>query len=224
MARACFVALVSTLLAGGAAHAAVTVPGGNIINQTWTAANSPYIVQGDITVPVGSTLTIEPGVVMKFEPKTAFMVQLYSTDKPANAVVKAQGTADKPIVFTSASPTPAAGDWRGIWFGGIPQAANVLDHVRIEYAGYDCACALNTCSNIENHEGAVIFSMQPPSAFITNTVFKEIAGHGVTQGFNGTLVNFRPTNTFEGVTGCVQTMPSNPSTECPDPRPACDGM
>ena len=183
-----------------------------------------YFVIGSSDENKITTLTIEPGVVMKLEPKTAFMVQLYSTDKPANAVVKAQGTADKPIVFTSASPTPAAGDWRGIWFGGIPQAANVLDHVRIEYAGYDCACALNTCSNIENHEGAVIFSMQPPSAFITNTVFKEIAGHGVTQGFNGTLVNFRPTNTFEGVTGCVQTMPSNPSTECPDPRPACDGM
>ena len=171
-----------------------------------------------------TTLTIEPGVVMKFEPKTAFMVQLYTTEKASNAVVKAQGTAEKPIVFTSASPTPKAGDWRGLWFGGIPQAANVLDHVRIEYAGYDCGCALNTCSAIEESNGAVIFSMQPPSAFITNTVFKEIAGHGITQGFNGTLVNFRPTNTFEGVTECVQTLPSNPSAQCPDPRPACDGM
>jgi hypothetical protein len=55
-------------------------------------------------------------------------------------------------------------------------------------------------------------------------VFKEIAGHGVTQGFDGALVNFRPTNTFEGVTGCIQTMPRHPSTHCPDPQPICDGM
>ena len=107
----------------------------------------------------------------------------------------------------------------------MPQAANAFDHVRIEYAGYDCGCSRVTCSaGIEEFEAAVIFSNQPPSAFITNTVFKEIAGHGIVQGFDGSLVNFRPTNTFEGVTGCVQTMPRLPTTNCPDPKPVCDGM
>jgi hypothetical protein len=171
------------------------------------------------------TLTIEPGVVMKFEPKTAFQIQHFTTEEPATAVVRALGTAEEPIVFTSASPTPSAGDWRGLWFGGIPRAENVFDHVRIEYAGYDCGCSRVTCSgNVETFEAAVIFSMQPPSAFITNSVFKEIAGHGITQGFDGTLVNFRPTNTFEGVSGCIQTMPRLPTTQCPDPLPLCDGM
>jgi hypothetical protein len=55
-------------------------------------------------------------------------------------------------------------------------------------------------------------------------VFKEIAGHAITEGFKGALVNFRPTNTFEGVTGCIQTMPSTVEGECPEPRPSCDGM
>ena len=112
-------------------------------------------------------------------------------------------------------PTPAPGDWRGLWFGGIPQAANVLDHVRIEYAGYDCGCSRVTCSAIEDSDAAVIFSWQPPSAFITNTVFKDIAGHAVMEGFDGSLVDFRPTNTFEGVAGCIQTMPRPPTTSCP---------
>ena len=171
------------------------------------------------------TLTIEAGVVMKFEPKTGFMVQLFSTEDPATAIVRALGTADKPIVFTSASPTPAPGDWRGLWFGGIPQAANVLDHVRIEYAGHDCACSRVTCSaNVEDSDAAVIFSMQPPSAFITNAVFKDIAGHAIMEGFDGSLVNFRPTNKFENVAGCVQTMPRSPTTTCPEPGPICDGM
>jgi hypothetical protein len=171
------------------------------------------------------TLTIEPGVVMKFEPKTGFMIQQFSTEDPATAIVRAVGTAERPIVFTSASPTPAAGDWRGLWFGGIPQAANVLDHVRIEYAGYDCACSRVTCSaNVEDTDAAVIFSAQPASAFITNTVFKDIAGHAVMQGFDGGLVNFRPTNTFEAVAGCIQTMPRPLTESCPDPGPICDGM
>lgn len=170
-----------------------------------------------------TTLTIEPGVVMRFEKETAFEIQSGTTDKPSTGIVRALGTADKPIVFTSASATPKAGDWRGLWFGGIPQAQNQLDHVRIEYAGYDCSCILNTCSMLSTHDGAVIFTQQPPSAFITNSTFKEIAGHGITQGFDGNLVSFRPTNTFEGVTGCVQTLPRQPDTQCPMPKPACDG-
>jgi len=171
-----------------------------------------------------ATLTIEPGVVMRFEKQNAFRIQTFTTDKPAQAALRAIGTAEKPIVFTSASATPKAGDWEGLWFGGIPLPTNRLDHVRIEYAGYDCGCILNTCSNIGQHEGAIIFTAQVPSAFVTNTVFKEIAGHGITQGFDGDFVNFRPTNTFEGVTGCAQTLPRVKTGSCPDPRPMCDGM
>ena len=35
------------------ARADTTIAGGNIINQTWTAAGSPYLVAGDIVVPAG---------------------------------------------------------------------------------------------------------------------------------------------------------------------------
>lgn len=181
-----------------------------------------FVVGGGETGPV-PTMTIEAGVVMRFEKETALKIQTFTTDEPARGAIRALGTADKPIIMTSASAAPAAGDWRGLWFGGIPDAGNKIDHVRIEYAGFDCGCILNTCSAIAEHEGAVIFTAQPPSAFITNTVFKEIAGHGITQGFDGTLVNFRPTNTFEGVTGCQQTLPRNVDTSCPSPKPACDG-
>ncbi|HVJ91194.1 MAG TPA: hypothetical protein VM580_15430 [Labilithrix sp.] len=171
-----------------------------------------------------ATLTIEAGVVMRFEKETAFKVQHFITDQPALAAVRALGTAERPVVFTSASATPAAGDWRGLWFGGIPHAQNKLEHVRIEYAGFDCGCTLNTCSANSSSDGAIVFTRQVPSAFVTNTVFKEIAGHAVTQGFDGDFVNFRPTNTFEGVSGCEQTLPRPTTTICPDPKPACDGL
>jgi hypothetical protein len=167
------------------------------------------------------TLTIEPGVVMRFEEKAAFKVQHFSNDRPSTAAVKAVGTADKPIVFTSATATPAPGDWQGLWFGGVPDPSNVLDHVRIEGAGSDCGCILSTCSQITQHEGAIILTAQPPKAFITNTKFVNIAGNGISQGYLGTFVDFRPTNQFESVAGCAQTRPgATPS--CPSPRPACD--
>lgn len=171
-----------------------------------------------------ATLTIEPGVTMRFEKETTFRIQSFISSQPAKGALRALGTADKPIVFTSASATPAAGDWQGLRFGGIPLDTNKLDHVRIEYAGFDCGCSLNTCSDIGRHEGAIIFTNQPPSAFVANTLFKNIAGHGITQGFDGALVNFRPTNTFEGVSGCPQTLPRVPSGSCSMPKPACDGL
>ncbi|MBX3207449.1 MAG: hypothetical protein KF764_20545 [Labilithrix sp.] len=171
-----------------------------------------------------TTLTIEPGVVMRFEPETAFKVQTFTTDKPSTAAVRALGTADKPIVFTSAASTPKAGDWRGLWFGGIPQPTNAFEHVRVEYAGFHCSCSLNSCSSSETRpEAAFIFTAQPPSAFIRNSVFKDVAGNAVTQGFDGVFVDFRPTNTFERVSGCVQTLPRELDGTCPNPKPVCDG-
>jgi hypothetical protein len=168
------------------------------------------------------TLTIEPGVVLRFTKGSALKVQHFTNLEPSTAALRALGTAAKPIVFTSDSATPAAGDWHGLWFGGVPDASNAIDHVRIEYAGYDCGCILNTCSQISQHEGAIILTAQPPSAFVTNTVFANIAGHGITQGYDGSFIDLKPTNTFEGVSGCAQTRPRDTATSCPSPRPACE--
>jgi hypothetical protein len=165
------------------------------------------------------TVTVEPGVVMRFVSGGAFKIQHFTNEKPSTATLRAIGTADKPIVFTSASATPKPGDWLGLWYGGIPDASNAVDHVRIENAGYDCGCILGTCSAISQHEGAIIFTAQPPRAFVTNTKFVDIAGHGITEGYSGSFIDFRATNEFN-VSGCVQTRPSTAS--CPSPRPACD--
>src|SRR6185369_9755424 len=55
------VIIMAVSAAASAAHANTIETGGNVINETWTPAGSPYIVQGDITVPSGAFLTIEAG-------------------------------------------------------------------------------------------------------------------------------------------------------------------
>ena len=49
------------------AAAKTEVSSGNVINQTWTAAGSPYVVSGDLVVPEGSYLRIEAGVQVELK-------------------------------------------------------------------------------------------------------------------------------------------------------------
>jgi hypothetical protein len=58
--------LTLLLLAGPLAAGATEVSGGNV-SGTWTAAGSPYDILGDITVPAGQNLTLEPGVSVVFQ-------------------------------------------------------------------------------------------------------------------------------------------------------------
>src|SRR5690606_937599 len=48
------------------ASAQTTIPGGSLSGaQTWTPAGSPYLVQGDVTIPAGASLEIQPGVEVR---------------------------------------------------------------------------------------------------------------------------------------------------------------
>ena len=100
------------------AAAATTVAGGEV-SGTWTAAGSPYLVDGDITVPAGETLTIEPGVEVIFQSWYKLTV---------NGVLQAEGTASDPILFTAVDGAPG---WLGIRFFDAP-AGSRLDHVILE--------------------------------------------------------------------------------------------
>jgi len=85
-----------------------TSVGGQITsNTTWTKANSPYIVTSSVLVNQGVTLTIEPGVTVKFDSAKALQVE---------GELIARGTEAEPIVFTSNQPSPAPGDWGNILF------------------------------------------------------------------------------------------------------------
>ena len=72
---------------------------------TWSIAGSPYFVVGDITVPSTHTLTIEPGVEVRFNGN-------YYLDIDGGLV--AEGTSSNQILFTSNQSNPSAGDWGDI--------------------------------------------------------------------------------------------------------------
>lgn len=101
------------------------------VNTTWTASNT-YLIEGLVSVGKGATLIIEPGTVVKFGPSG---ILEFGSD--GNATLLANGTSDKPILFTSSSPNPAAGAWGRIHFYEGTLSNSTMSFCIIEYAGND---------------------------------------------------------------------------------------
>jgi trimeric autotransporter adhesin len=101
-------------------------------NTSWTAADSPYVLSGDVPIIDGAMLSIQPGVTLLMNSDASLMVVAGS--------LSAQGTSDQPILITSVndvpgSATPAGpGDWHSIQFlDGTIDASSKLDHVSIRF-------------------------------------------------------------------------------------------
>ncbi|WP_396596437.1 right-handed parallel beta-helix repeat-containing protein [Dokdonia sp. R86516] len=84
-------------------------------NSNWLLKDSPYIITGNTLVADGVSLTIEPGVIIKFENGTTFQV---------DGELKAIGSPDKKITFTSNNTSPNNGDWNHILFSDTSIDAN----------------------------------------------------------------------------------------------------
>jgi hypothetical protein len=146
VSRVLVVSAVSLLLVVSATPGLCVTPVSEDIttNTTWTLAASPYALSDPsdnaISIAGGVTLTIQPGVVVKFETMTRLHM-----DGTLNAI----GTANSPIRFTSlrddtvggdtngdgGATTPAPGDWDCIWFHGASSSASVMRYCDIRYGG-----------------------------------------------------------------------------------------
>jgi hypothetical protein len=83
----------------------------NIVTDTTFTASKIYQIQKNVKVFVtpGHTLTIEPGTEIRGEQGSVLVIS-------RGAKIMAQGTADKPIVLTSAQPS---GSKTPGWWGGL---------------------------------------------------------------------------------------------------------
>lgn len=78
-------------------------------DTTWAKEGSPYIIKNGIDIALGTTLTIDPGVVVKFDPTTSASINVFG-----DLVVN--GEVDNKIYFTSNYDDTVGGDTDGDYY------------------------------------------------------------------------------------------------------------
>lgn len=146
------------------------VKGGPLLNdETW---EGEILVSETVIVPEGVTLTIEPGTFVKFrhyrgykEPKVGLVVE--------GGTIKAVGTPEEQIWFTSDAENPINGDWSGISL--INTRTSTFDYVIVEYGEigieqfYSAVNVTNSVVRWNNSEG--LYSETSTPLFKNNTIY-----------------------------------------------------
>jgi MYXO-CTERM domain-containing protein len=143
-----------------AVQATTTIPGGNVGNQTWAAADGPFVIQGDITVQSGATLTIQSGTVVRFASTDMQSAGTPRVEVIVNGTLAVNGTDGAPVTFEAETGT-AAGTWQGITITAAASAARISDAI-IRHAVNAVSSSITTTplvverSTIESNSGVGI--------------------------------------------------------------------
>ena len=96
---------------GGSSTSKTVTLTGRITRDTILRKADINVLKGFVYITNGVTLTVEKGAVVKGSFAGSDVATLVIC---RGGKIVAQGAADDPIVFTSASPNPQSGDWGGI--------------------------------------------------------------------------------------------------------------
>lgn len=204
-----------------------TLPARGLPYQVGPANTGADIVVGDGRDDSPSALLrIEAGVELRFRRSDVALGRVLVNGKGSGATAAPQGalvvagTPEAPVVFTSMEPTPAAGDWQGLYFATAVDDRSRIEHASVRYAGGESlttgVCKAAVGASHPDADCAVVFftAAPPPSAFVTGTSIEDGAGCGVYRGWPVADVDFTAGNTFENLKGCTQSNVPDASNGC----------
>jgi Divergent InlB B-repeat domain len=115
---------------------------------TWQSGN---VYQVTKRISVSAVLTLQPGVLVKFDPGAGLHV--------TGSLVADGVEPTTPIVFTSSKLVPAGGDWEGIELAANGSAFN---HCQVLYAGANDTAALRISDGFSAHVTNCTFAHHLP--------------------------------------------------------------
>ncbi|MFC2170697.1 carboxypeptidase regulatory-like domain-containing protein [Calditrichota bacterium] len=127
---------------------AETEVSGTINGGTWTEEGSPYILTGDITIPINRTLVIEPDV--RVEGGSGLEIYVLGG-------IEAEGTEDEPIIFTTHDEDYF---WDGI---------NISHGTEDSYFEY---CIFEYCDTFHGRGNGAAFNIQYSTAEFQHCEFR----------------------------------------------------
>jgi predicted outer membrane repeat protein len=157
-------ALCTALFLSSMISAQTIVPAGPV-SGTWTKAKSPYRIQGNINVPVGQTLTIQPGVVVEFQGH--YMLSIKGN-------VRASGAPGDTILFTRKDTLGfynveiGNGGWNGIKIDNSDGTMWGSDTSVFQFCKFQYAKSIITGNETG---GGAIFNRNFPYVQIKNCLF-----------------------------------------------------
>ncbi len=188
----------------------VAVAGGIVSSDaTWNNLGAPYEVLESVQVQDDSapTLTIAPGVSMYFA-EDAYL----SVGDEAQGSLMVVGTAEAPILFSSAKAVQGPGDWQGLLVN-LDAIAATFEYVHVEYAGQsfnvpNSGCCAETSllvrdgdvaitnSSFSNGVDGVRFHEDGSATAFHDNVFTELSGAAVA-GTPEAIGTLSSPNTFD---------------------------
>ncbi len=136
-----------------------------------------YTIDGTVYVD-GATLTIKPGVTIKFNENSSI---IFGVHQKGSKLI-ANGTSSKPIIFTSAKYHPQEGDWNNIKFTSGTANSSSMKHCKIMYAGgltgdnaaidiSDCSITIENCTiEYSKNRGIDLNNNAKFNSFTGNTI------------------------------------------------------
>lgn len=112
------------ILVSTSGNTQTNISGGIYQNTTWSPTGNPYIASGNVVVFEDVTLTLEPGVIVKFNSNASLEIR---------GKLVAKGNPQDSIRFTSNLSSPAMNSWKGIIVKGTNEQTGNGDQVLMEY-------------------------------------------------------------------------------------------
>lgn len=165
----------------GNTHDGILLAGSNFNSIVLDTVGIPYVLNRDIVINTGETLTIAPGNVIKSTYGSLIIKgKLIAVGSPTEKIYFTSYKNDNLLGDTNddGSTTPSSGDWNGVYFDDPSDDTSIMEYCEVSFAGrsskgaittYNASPTIRNCTLSNNYYGAKFIGLSNPT-FSNNSI------------------------------------------------------